>query len=221
MAYKVLMSIDYKQLARYVTAQINNCFDDGQRLHEDEVIALLPEVLLKIEHCFAHIDNKYFFDGSSAVFNHLNSDQYAMFLYLLSNTAYKMQGSLALATKLYLLNKSLHAIDAFYEVDLPSIFLFVHPVGTVLGRADYSDFFLVYQRCTVGSNHDIYPILGPYTSLRPGSSILGKCTLGRNNTLAAESLLLDRDLVNNSIYMGNPRNFEIKIAIEIPPVWKC
>ena len=37
--------------------------------------------------------------------------------------------------KLFLLNKALHGCDIYYEVALPSVFLLVHPLGTVLGRA--------------------------------------------------------------------------------------
>ena len=37
----------------------------------------------------------------------------------------------------------LHGIDVFFTVDLPDIFLFCHPLCTVLGRAQYSDYFLV------------------------------------------------------------------------------
>jgi len=220
MIYAVQTTLDQQQLAAYVTRQLNNLFDDGQAVHNDNVMQLLPQVMSRLEHCFTNINNKYFFNGISAVFNHLHGDQYAMFLYLLCNTAYKVGAPIGLSAKLFLLNKTLHGIDAFYEIELPSVFLFVHPLGTVLGRGCYSDYFLVYQRCGVGSNHDVYPTLGPYTTLRPGSSVLGKCTLGRNNTLAAESLLLDRDLLDESVYIGNPRDFVIRSNSDIPSIWR-
>lgn len=220
MTSTVRMTLDHGSLASYVTRQVNRLFDDGQPVLEDDVRYLFPQVFSRLEHCFVHIDNKYFFDGTSAVFNHLHGDQYAMFLYLLCNAAYKAAAPCGLAAKLFLLNKSLHGIDAFYEVELPSIFLFVHPLGTVLGRGSYADYFLVYQRCGVGSNHEIYPSLGPYTTLRPGSAVLGQCTLGRNNTLAAESLLIDRDLSNDSVYFGNPRDYAIHPVTGTPSIWR-
>ena len=220
MTYAVRKSLDHPELAAYVTRQINNFFNDGESVRDDDVLSLLPQTLSRLEHCFTNINNKYFFDGNSTIFNHLHGDQYAMFLYWLGNTAYKVGAPSNLPAKLFLLNKSLHGIDAFYEIELPSIFLFVHPIGTVLGRGCYSDYFLVYQRCGVGSNHDVYPTLGPYTTLRPGSSVLGKCTLGRNNTLAAESLLLDRDLLNDSLYIGNPRDFVIRSTTDMPSIWR-
>jgi serine O-acetyltransferase len=118
------------------------------------------------------------------------------------------------------LNKYLHGIDAFYEVELPDIFLFVHPLGTVLGRGTYSDYFLVYQRCGIGSNHDVYPVMKEFVTLRPGSSILGNCIVEENCTIAAGSLLLDKNLGENTLYIGNPRDYVIKTNSEILPIWK-
>ena len=42
-----------------------------------------------------------------------------------------------LAAKVYALNKALHAIDVFYEVELPDLFCLQHPLGTMPGRARY------------------------------------------------------------------------------------
>lgn len=53
----------------------------------------------------------------------LYSDQYAMFLYLLSNTIHRRTDWQSLCDKLFFLNKALYGIDAFYEVEFPDIFL--------------------------------------------------------------------------------------------------
>lgn len=216
----VRSSLPESELAQYVYRQLSHSFDDGQPLSADTIRALLPMTLERLEHCFVHIRNKYFFDGEAAIFNHLHGDQYAMFLYLLANTAYRLGVGDGLPAKLFLLNKMLHGIDAYYEVELPAIFLFVHPLATVLGRARYDDYLLVYQRCGVGSNHDIYPTLGRCVTLRPGSAVLGNSTIGNNCTIAAESLVLDRNLDHDTLYIGNPRSFIIKPAGSPPNVWR-
>jgi serine O-acetyltransferase len=213
-------SITEHSLAYYVSQQLNNMFDDKLNITTDEVLALFPLAFERLEYCFSHINNKYFFDGYHSIFNHLHGDQYAMFLYLLANTAYKMNHHIV-ASKIFLLNKALHGIDVFYEVELPSVFLFVHPLATVLGRAQYGDFLLVYQRCSVGSNHSIYPTFDKFLSLRPGASVLGNCHLGKNCTIAAESLLLDKDLLENTVYFGNPRNFSTKQEESISSIWRA
>jgi len=92
-------------------------------------------------------------------------------------------------------------------------------LGTVLGRGTYSDYFLVYQRCGIGSNQDVYPVMKEFVTLRPGSSILGKCVVKENCTIAAGSLLMDQDLQKNSIYIGDPKSYSIKNSPEILPIW--
>ncbi len=216
---RIETSLSDVDLSSYIERQINNFFPDEKIVNKKQIIGLLPSVFKRLEYCFSKINNKYFFDGSNIIFNHLNSDQYSMFLYLISNEAYKNAYN-NLATKIYLLNKVLHSIDVYYEVELPSVFMFVHPLGTVLGRAKYADYLLVYQRCGVGSNKEVYPKLGKYTTLRPGSSILGNAKIGYNCTFAAESLLLDRDLNDNSIYYGNPKNYSIKESNLLAQIWR-
>ena len=133
-----------------------------------------------------------------------------MFLYFLSNSAYKNNLNKNVCEKIYCLNKCLNAIDIYFEVELPNIFLLVHPLGTILGRAKYSDFLVVYQQCTVGSNKMKRPVIGKYVTLRPNSSILGNCKVSDNCELGTRSLLIDKNLNKNSLYTGNPRKFLIK-----------
>ena len=216
----MIRSIDDGGLASYLSHQLNAAYPDGHTVSVDEIRALLPQTLERAEHCFSHVANKYFFDGRSTLFNHLHGDQYAMFLYLAASTAYRLGMADGLPSKLFLLNKALHGIDAYFEVELPAIFLFVHPLGTVLGRGQYSDYLLVYQGCGVGSNHDVYPTLDEHVTLRPGSSVLGRCHVGRNCTLGAGSLLIDADLPSDSVYLGMPGASKIRPASGPQSIWR-
>jgi serine O-acetyltransferase len=207
-------------LAQLAAAQCNNLFPDGNDVSADALMPAVEAALPRLEHCFSHVENKYFFDGHSAVFNHLHGDQYAMWLYFLANSLYRGGGDAGVCSKLFLLNKSLFACDIFYEVTLPDIFLLVHPLGTVLGRGTYSDYFVAYQRCGVGSNHDIYPTFGKYVTLRPGSAVLGDSTIGDNCQIAAEALVLDRDLPDNTLYIGNPKTAVTKTQGPHYPLWR-
>ena len=100
------------------------------------------------------------------------------------------------------------------------MFLFVHPIGTVLGRANYQDYLLVYQRCGVGSNHDIYPTLGEYVSFHPGATILGDSNIGKGCKISADSIILDKNLEENSIYIGNTIKHTIKPISSVSQFWK-
>lgn len=207
-------------LAAYVVRQANMLFPDGEDLKIDDVTPAVPRALERLEHCFTRIDSKYFSDVDGAVFNHLHGDQYAMWLYLLSNELHRQGAPAATCSKLFLLNKTLHGCDIFYEVELPSIFLLVHPLGTVLGRGRYSDYFVSYQRCGVGSNHDVYPTFGSHVTLRPGSAVLGNSRIGNLCQIAAESLVIDRDLPDNSLYIGNPKTAVVKRQDSRYPLWR-
>lgn len=213
------MSLDRYELLNYVCSQIKTFFPDKKTIEKEEIRKYFDTALQRTEYCFSKINTKYFKDKSEVVFNHLHGDQYAMFLYFLSNTFYKNGSDINLCAKVFLLNKYLHGIDTYYEIELPDIFLFIHPLGTVLGRARYSDYLLIYQRCNVGSNKNIYPTLNKYVNLHPGSSILGNCIVGENCKIAAGSLLLDMDLPPNSLYIGNPKNYVIKESHEKSSFW--
>ncbi len=214
------LSIEKQDLSDYLANQLKVFFPDRIGIRKEEIDSNLDHILYRTEFCFSKVNGKYYKDDNGEViFNHLNADQYAMFLYFASNTIYRNESDIALCSKIFQLNRYLHGIDAFYEIELPEIFLFVHPLGTVLGRAKYSNYFLVYQRCNVGSNHGIYPTLGEYVSMHPGSSILGKCNIGENCKLSAGALLMDNDLPKDSIYIGNTINCQIKKSEKRTPIW--
>ncbi|MGB7419206.1 MAG: hypothetical protein WA918_08510 [Erythrobacter sp.] len=212
------LSLPPERLRAYVTAQIEHQFPDGGPL---DFGPSFDRALERLEFCFAHIMNKYFFDGSQSVFSHLHADQYAMWLYILSNQLHRDGGNPDLCAKLFLLNKALHGCDLFHEVALPDIFLLVHPLGTVLGRGDYANFFVAYQRCGVGSNHDTFPSFGEHVTLRPGSSVLGAARIGAHCQLGAEALLIDRDLEERTLYLGTPKAPILRPNREDYPLWRA
>lgn len=220
MTLRVRASLSSERLAALAARQCDNLVPDGEAVASAALMTAVPRALERLEHCFQAIENKYFFDGQQAIFSHLHGDQYCMWLYLLANELHRQGGSSEICSKLFLLNKALHGCDIFYEVALPSIFLVVHPLGTVLGRASYSDYFVSYQRVGVGSNHDVYPHFGQHVTLRPGASVLGACEVGDKCQIAAESLLIDRSLAPNSLYIGNPKAALVRPNVKPYPLWR-
>lgn len=207
-------------LCRLAARQTGYLFCDDDLVVAADMLPSARVAMARLEHCFSKVANAYFFDGQRVLFDHLHGDQYAMWLYLLANQLHRDQAPAAWCKKLFLLNKALHGCDVFYEVELPSVFLLVHPLGTVLGRGRYADFLIAYQRVGIGSNHDTYPTLGRHLTLHPGSAVLGNASIGDNCSIAAESLLLDRDLPPNSVYIGNPRDHLIRTQTHLQPIWR-
>lgn len=203
----ILSQSEQESLCLYVANQLNAFFPDENPVLPKFLLSFLSQTLERVEYCFSHIADRYFFDGNNVLFSHLHGDQYGMFLYFFANSLYRKGEDTSICSKLFALNKMLHGIDAFYEVELPDVFRWVHPLGTVLGRGNYFDYFLVYQRCGIGSNKNIYPRLGKFCSLHPGSSILGNCIIGDHCELGAGALLLDQSLEESILYVGVPGNF--------------
>jgi len=198
------VSIDRNKLLNYVDRQLE-FFHDGynSRVTLSDVSLSLD----RIEYCFKHINLKYYKEDGVVTFDHLNGDSYSVFLYFLSREIYFRENEV-LAAKIYLLNKMMFGLDVFYKVSLPDIFYFSHPVSTVLGGAQYSDYLVVYQGVTVGSdlgksgNEGKYPILGEGLTLLANSTIIGNCNIGNNVTFGVNSLLRNSLIENNKIIVG-------------------
>lgn len=197
------MSLLPQQLERYVLALVRNQFPDDYAPAYD-VSALLMRALERMEHCFSKIHRKYYQEEDCAVFDHLNSDHFASFLYFFSNTVWRETGDTSLPTRLFYLNKAMHGLDLFYSVEMPDIFLLVHPLGTVLGNAKYKDYLVVYQNVTVGADEaGVYPVFDTGTVLYAKSTVIGACEFGKNVVLGANAFVLNANVPGNSLVVGH------------------
>ena len=191
-------------VSQYYFKQVKNFCPDGIEVSFLELEKIVEISLLKLKITFSYLNSKYYQDDFEKIFNLLNGDHYSMLLYSISRNFFIEVNNENYATKTFLLNKMLHGIDVFYKVKLPEVFLFVHPLGTVLGNANYGNFFCVYQGCTVGSKvgQYVYPEFGEKTILYSHSSIIGKCKIGNRVILGANSSIISTDVQDNSLVLG-------------------
>lgn len=206
-------SLNQNQLLSYIDKQLNNFFpDDNHNLSNLKVI--IKKALERVEFCFSRIKGKYFSNEEFIFFNHLNGDHYCMFLYFASREAYLM-GYENYYLKLSLLNKHLFSIDLFGHIDMPNIFLLVHPLGTIIGRAKIENYFVAYQGVTIGGVHKDggvkYPIFGQGTVCYSNSTILGNAIIGNNSIVAANTEIIGGDFNNNSLILGKYPNLSVKV----------
>lgn len=190
-----------REILKLLIKQIDNLFLI-EREEIDALASVFDKVLDRCEYCFSHQTNKYYFRNGEAFFSPFHSGQYSIFLYYYSNEIWK-SGIPILADKLYYLNKALNACDLYYEVDLPPIFMLDHPVGAVIGRAKYSNYFSFAQNCTVGNNKGLYPTIGSNVRMCANSMIIGNCIIGDNVTLGANACVKDEHIESNSIIFGS------------------
>ena len=160
---------------------------------------------------FNHSNNKYCQDiaNEGAGIREYHSGQYSIYLWYLSNEAYKAN-DIQCADVLYCLNKALHAVDWLYAIELPDFWSVEHPLGSVMGRAKYGDHFFFYQGCTVGGNNNMYPTIEEYVAMFSDSKVLGEAHIGKYVILGANTYIIDEDVPDYSLVFGQSPNLTIK-----------
>jgi serine O-acetyltransferase len=183
----MLADMNGAEFRDYLVRQLEHFFPDG-RSPGAAVADALDESLERLRTCINAVRM-----WKPDRFHHLQSEQNAIFLYYLSNTIWRRSHDAAAATKVFYLNKALNGFTCFYDTELPDRMFVGHSVGVVLARAEFSDYLVLYQGCTVGKNHGQGPSLGKGTVLYPGSSVIGRCRTGPRTVLGQNQTLIDAD----------------------------
>ncbi len=196
-------------LIHLVSKQINNFWSVDLVGQLERVV---DPVLVRIEQDLHKVNNKYIY-ASKFKIQPSHSVSWAVFLYFLSHELYAA-GEEETAGYVYYLNKVMHANDWFYAAELPTHFWAEHPVGSVLGRAGYGDYFMINQGCTVGGNQKgsklYYPQLGHHFMMYANSTILGDSKTGNWVVLSAGAYVKDAVIPENCIVFGQSPNLVIK-----------
>lgn len=185
-------------LAGFVCRQLANVYPDG---HDSRpaVQAAMAAALERTRRCVAGVR------AWQGGFDPLVSGQYASFLYLLSNEVWARHGDTATATRLFLLNKSLHALELFHEIELPDVFFLSHTPGLVFAKARYGNQLVVHQGCTVGRKvGGERPVLDERVVLFPNSMVIGRCHVRAGSVLAPGVCLVDTDTPGDCYVLPGP-----------------
>lgn len=196
-----------QSLIDYTCAQIANFFPDGKNeLVRAQVSRHMDETLVRVERCINAVRM-----WTPERFNYLNSSQYCIYLYYLSNTIWRNERDAAVPTRLFCLNKTLNAIDLFYEIEMPDIFFIGHSVGIVLAKATYGNYLVLYQNSTVGKNHGVAPVIGDGVVMYPNTAIIGRCKVADGTVLSQGTSVINRDTPGNCVaYPGDQGSLVFK-----------
>lgn len=206
----MILSAPAPVLADFLTRQMEALFPDRMAT---PVAPFVDPALERLETCLSGWRGTLVARDGRTAFDHFNTDQYAAFLYLFANTVFRMGGDRRLAARAYALNKALHALDLFYEVELPPVFMLVHPVGTVIGRARFLGRVCIYQQCTIGADVDgRYPTFGDGTVLYPASRVTGPVVTGDNCWIAAGASLRGGSVPSDTIVFGTDPSHAMRPA---------
>jgi len=207
-----------KEIAYFTNQQLKNLL-----ISNHDVTPYVKDSLDRTLKCFEKNNNKYYKEDLNLSVFH--SGQYSIYLYYLANTIHNKSSDTELASKIYYLNKILHSVDWFYEIELPNYWGVEHPVGSVLGRAQYNDGLFIYQNCTIGGNKKQYPTLGRNVIMYSNSTIIGNCNIGNNVIISTGTTIKDQNIPSNSMVFGESPNLVInqksedRISELIDEIW--
>lgn len=197
----MILSISQQELFEYVGRQVNTYFPDKCTLGGDK--RAFDLALERSEYCFQNMKVRGYNENGQAKFYHLHMDQYSTFLYYYANSIWKLGGETVLADKLVLLNRALSGIWCSYKNNLPDIFFIMHPVGTVLGNANYSNYLVVLQNVTVNTiedeNGNLALNIGKGCFLSVGAKLIKKSTIGDWCTVGENTVLRDTPLLDGQL----------------------
>ncbi|MCI8967731.1 MAG: hypothetical protein HFH75_09125 [Lachnospiraceae bacterium] len=211
------LSLPPEDLKTYLGRQLEMYFPDGlteKYFQGKDVDRAFDEGIERLEYCFKHINLvAYSNDRGDTFFSHLHADQYSQFLYYFMNTLWKKSENEMICKKVMLLNRALSGLFVSYKCELPDIYLTYHAVGTVLGDAGYSDYFMALQNVTINTgakeNGTCTPRLGKGLFMAAGSSIIGTKTIGEWVSVGAGARVYDQEIADHKLVVNRSGKQEI------------
>ena len=210
----MLKRVEIDEIANLVLHQLKHYWI---KFNEENIASGVERAISRVEEDFSMSALSRLFDGERVVISPYHSVTWMIFLYHLSYELAK-DGFIHEADLVYYLNKAMHAIDWYYQIKLPIHFMAEHPLGSVLGRANYGDYLFVYQGTTVGGNRKAgklyYPSLGNNVVLYANSIILGDSHIGNNVIISADSYIINQNIPDNCIVFGKSPHLSFKFKTE-------
>lgn len=207
----MIFVIPESQVRQLVMRQLEHFFLPLEDSERDCLNDGMTTAFARCGHCFRHTHYKAYRDAGEPRFNAFHTGQYSIFLYFLSHSLGKMAAvPRSLPERVYALNKALHGMELYFEVEMPAIFMTDHPVGSVIGRGTFGDYFSFTQNCTVGNNRNRYPAFGRNVHLHAGAKVLGDSRVGSNVVFAANACVIDAEIPDCSLVFGSSPNLIIK-----------
>jgi serine O-acetyltransferase len=191
------LSLPKAELKIFVGKQLDHFFPDKYRFAGADIDAAFDEALDRIEYCFRFVALPGYVQDGQSIFSHLHSDHYSHFLYYFGNSLWKRSDNMPICSKLTLLNKSLNGLFCSHKLALPDIFHLEHPVGTVIGHAQYSNFLVILQNVTINTNLALK--IGEGVVFSAGATVVGSKPIGTRSSIGSNTLVFDTEIPADSV----------------------
>ena len=204
----MILSLPKQELFAYIQRQAGFFFPDDIKMDGQDVQAAFLLGLDRLENCLKTITLPgYHNENGETRFSHMHADQYAQLLYFFGNSLWELSQNTPVCNKLLGLNRALHSLFLSYKCNMPEHFVLGHPIGTILGNADYSDFLVVLQGVTVNTDQDAdgkpAPHLGKGLFLGAHAKIIGNQMVGDRVSIGVDAMVFNRNIPDDSVVFLN------------------
>ncbi|SDY39648.1 LbetaH domain-containing protein [Hymenobacter psychrophilus] len=199
---RIQLALPEMELTRLLQRQLTALFVFNSPAEDEALQAGCAYAQERVAYSFQFHRNKYYRRDGAVYFSPFQSSQYAIFLYYAAYYLGQQAATESLADRVYYLNKALNGVDLYHQTVLPAVFGLDHPVGSVMGRAEYGNYFSFMQGCTVGQNNGLSPRIGENVCLMAYAGVLGNSHIGDNCILGAQALVIDEHIPANSHVFG-------------------
>jgi len=180
---------------------------------EDDICSIsifIEESLSRMETIVNSVNN--FKEG---YFDHLNTLQYASFLYILGNNIFRSvklfeREKKDLLDRLFGLNRAVSGLDLYPSISLPEPFFLSHALGTVLGNVKYGRRLVIFHNVTVGRIGENRPSIEDDVILFPGSSVTGLSRIGAGSVISANTHVHNLEVPEMSLVSIDKGSISIK-----------
>ena len=203
----MILSMDWRELLEYIDRQGERLFPDGVRMRGRDVETAFATALERLEHSIRTVTLPgYHTAEGEACFSHMHADQYAQLLYFFGNSLWQESQNRAVCDKLLGMNRALFSLFLSYKCKMPEHFVLGHPIGTILGNADYGDYLVVFQGVTVNTetdeNGNAAPHLGKGLFLGAHAKIIGRQTVGDRVSVGVGAMLYGQDVPDDHVVLA-------------------
>ncbi|MCI6914722.1 MAG: hypothetical protein MR799_04480 [Lachnospiraceae bacterium] len=200
----MVLSLPKNELKSYLGKQLDSYFPDAIPFSGSDIDCALDLSLERLEKCFQGISFPAYSDAQGQTyFSHLHGDQYAHFLYFFANSLWELSENKVVCDKVIYLNRVLNNFFVSYKGKMPDIFFFAHPIGSIIGNADYSNYLVISQGVTINTDHDEdgnpAPKLGKGLFLGAGAKIIGNKQIGDRVSVGVDTLIHQTEIADDKV----------------------
>jgi serine O-acetyltransferase len=162
---------------------------------------------------FAFTRNRHLFDEKAGV-PVLRAWHYSSLPLILHSCARDLvrRNEPELADRVYFASVSHTSCDLFPAVALPIRTVCDHPLGAVIGRAEFAEEASLQfsSGSTIGNNAGVYPTITGHLLLMPQSSLLGDTQIAGNVVISRGAVIKDAGQIKDSIVFENAGQLTMK-----------